>query len=212
MPYQTIFFDLDDTLYGKETGVWQSTRKRIELYMQEHMGMPVEKVHATRDKYLAEYGSTLRGLYLNHHIDPEEYLVYVHDVPIEKMLSPNPKLAEMLSRLPQQKWIFTNASVAHARRVLEALGIGAHFEGIIDVKAMEYHSKPNAKAYEVALRQISPRGAAGALFVDDQGVNLSPAKGLGAGTVLIGSQPHPAADYFIKSVEDLISAVPALVE
>lgn len=213
MKIDTIFFDLDDTLYSKDSGVWQIVRSRIESYMRERLNIPKDKISALREEYLTTYGTSLRGLSINYKIDPDDYLVYVHDVPIEEMIRPNSKLTKMLSQLPQNKWIFTNASLAHARRVLAALGVSSHFAGIIDIKAMSYRSKPDAASYALALEKINGREASSSLFVDDQGANLEPAKKLGATTVLVGSrEPHPAADHSISSVTELLLAIPGLVE
>jgi len=211
--YQTIFFDLDDTLYNKESGVWQAVRARIEMYMHERLGIPWADIPALRNEYLQNYGTTLRGLSTRYQIDVDDYLVYVHDVPIEDMIPANPELAEMLARLPQRKWVFTNASLAHARRVLSALGISAQFDGILDIHAMAYHSKPDAGVYRLALETAGERQASHSLFIDDRWANLEPAKKMGAGTVLVGnSEPYPAADRCIARVEDLLVALPSLVE
>lgn len=211
---QTIFFDLDGTLYPDVTGgVWEALRGRIEMYMYERIGIPKAKVAALRDSYLKRYGTTLRGLTTDYSIDPDEYLVYVHDVPIEEMIRPNGKLGDLLSKLQQRKWVFTNSSLEHSRRVLTALGIGAHFDGIVDIKAMSYRNKPETSSYILALERAGKQNAESSLFVDDQGVNLEPAKHFGASTVLVGSrEPHPAADKSIAKVEELLAAMPGLIK
>ncbi|MEX1246848.1 MAG: pyrimidine 5'-nucleotidase [Anaerolineales bacterium] len=213
MSINTIFFDLDDTLYPRNSGVWEAVRSRIESYMRERLRIPRSKIGALRQEYLTTYGSSLRGLMDNYNIDPDDYLLYVHDVPIEEMIRPSAKLARMLSRLPQSKWVFTNASLAHARRVLSALGASRHFAGVLDVKAMSFRSKPDADSYRLALDTAGQNRAATTLFVDDQAANLQPAKTLGAATVLVGThEPHPAADHSIAAVEHLLTALPGLVE
>jgi putative hydrolase of the HAD superfamily len=209
--YQTIFFDLDNTLYTKESGVWQAMLARIEEYMRVSVGIPVNQIPIVRKSYLERYGTSLRGLLADYQIDAEDYLDFVHDVPIETLIQPNPALGEMLAKLPQQKWIFTNSSRAHSKRVLAALGVVAYFEGVIDTKAMGYRSKPDAAVYTLAFQQVGGDPAS-ALFIDDQGVNLVPARNQGAGTVLVGSETHPAADLIIDRVEDLLLKLPALVE
>lgn len=207
----TIYFDLDDTLYRKDSGAWQAMLGRIEQYMREEMHIPAEDVPVKRKGYLEKFGTSLRGLMNDYQIDPEHYLVYVHDVPIETILKPNPALDNMLAKLPQRKWIFTNSSQAHSQRVLRALGISDHFEGIIDVKAMGYRSKPDTAVYQLALDTLgAPAGSS--LFIDDSVSNLQAAKNLGARTALVGSQPHPAADHVVEYAEDLLSVMPALVE
>lgn len=214
MKTETIFFDLDGTLYPDvKGGVWEAMRVRIEMYMHERVGIPKSKVAELRANYLGRFGTTLRGLTMDYDIDPDEYLVYVHDVPVEEMIRPNGKLADLLSRLLQRKWIFTNSSLEHSRRVLAALGVAAHFDGIVDIKAMSFRNKPEPSSYTLALQRAGLVGAETALFVDDQGANLEPAKQLGAGTVLVGSrEPHPAADRSIATVEELLVAMPRLIE
>ncbi len=211
---QTIFFDLDGTLYPDVSGgVWEALRARIEMYMHERVGIPKSKVAALRDTYLKRYGTTLRGLTTDYGVDPDDYLVFVHNLPIEQMIRPNGKLGDLLSKLRQRKWVFTNSSLEHSRRVLAALGISAHFDGIVDIKAMGYRNKPEPGSYILALDKAGKQTAESALFVDDQGVNLEPAKQLGANTVLVGSrEPHPAADRSIATVEELLVAMPALIE
>jgi putative hydrolase of the HAD superfamily len=211
---QTIFFDLDGTLYPDvQGGVWDAMRQRIELYMQHRVGIPKSKVRDLRDSYLARYGTTLRGLYLDYQIDPDDYLVFVHDIPIEEMIRPNGKLGDLLSRLSQRKWIFTNSSLEHSRRVLAALGISAHFDGIIDIKAMNFRNKPELRSYTLAFERAGLTEAMSSLFVDDQPNNLDPAKKLGAGTILVGSrEPHPSADCSIARIEELLLAMPTLIE
>ena len=213
MKTRLIFFDLDDTLYRRESGVWQAIRGRIESYMRQRLHIPKSRVASLRAAYLATYGSSLRGLMENYQVDPDDYLLFVHDLPIEAMLRPSANLAKMLSMLPQRKWVFTNASLAHARRVLASLGVSQHFAGIVDIKALGYRNKPEEDTYRQALKAAGEEDPAAALFVDDQGVNLEPAKKLGAGTVLVGTrEPHPAADYSILAVELLPEAISGLVE
>lgn len=136
----------------------------------------------------------------------------MHQIPIESLISLNPELERMLAQLPQQKLVFTNSSQTHAWRVLRALGVEAHFAEVIDVKAMQFRSKPDPAAYQLALERGGVPAAA-ALFVDDIPVNLQAARELGAATALVGSQaPHPAADVSVACAELLLEAWPALVE
>lgn len=207
----TIFFDLDDTLYRKDSGVWQAMLARIEQYMHERAGIPLEQVPVVRKHYLQHYGTSLRGLMHHYEIDAEDYLIYVHDVPIEEMITANAALDDMLAELPQRKLIFTNSSAAHAGRVLHALGIERHFGDIIDVKAMQFRSKPDPAAYRLALQRGGASGET-SLFVDDQAKNLQAAKALGAATALVGDGPQPGADRWMEHAEGLLAAWPALVE
>jgi putative hydrolase of the HAD superfamily len=213
MHIETIFFDLDDTLYPRESGVWPAILERMEQYMRAEVGIPAEQVRPLRERFRGQYGTTLRGLHHEYQIDPEDYLGYVHEIPVEALLKPNPALAAMLERLPQRKWIFTNSSVAHSRRVLAALGMNGSIEGIIDTTAMNYQSKPAVEVYQLALELAGGKPAANCLYLDDLPRNLEPAHAQGIGTVLVGSrEAHPAADFSILAADELLQALPWLVE
>ena len=206
-------FDLDDTLYPASSGLWAVLVMRMEQYMVERLGIAPQQVPEMRRRYLAGFGSTLNGLRHEYQVDVIEYLAFVHDVALEKFIQPQPRLAEMLGRIPLQKVIFTNADAPHARRVLAALGVANHFPLIIDIHTMEFFNKPEARAYQTALRLTGAR-AGECIFVDDRLANLRPAAELGMTTVLVhdggGEGEAPAGiDFQIASVlevEPIIAA------
>jgi len=115
----TLLFDLDDTLYHPSSGVWQAIGERINRFMAERVGIPAERVAALREQYFVTFGTTLNGLRANHGVDPEEYLAFVHDIPLDRLLAEDLQLQGMLALLPQRKVIFSNADRAHAQRVLQ---------------------------------------------------------------------------------------------
>ena len=39
MKFTTIFFDLDDTIYPHESGLWEAIKARISQYMHEELGI-----------------------------------------------------------------------------------------------------------------------------------------------------------------------------
>ncbi len=199
---RVALIDLDDTLYGPETGLWPAIGLRIERFMIEAMGLAAGTVPALRRRYFETYGTTLNGLVAEHGIDPAEYLKYVHDLPLERFLSPSPALDEMLARMPLTKAIFTNADAAHARRVLAQLGVAGHFDTIVDIAALDYQCKPEPAAYARALAMV---GAAAdeCLYADDSLRNLIPARALGMTTVLVGPQPAHGVDFAIPSILEL---------
>ena len=55
--------------------------------------LPVEEVDILRRNYFEQYGTTLRGLQIHHQVDTDEYLAYVHDLPLEKLPSALPRAA-----------------------------------------------------------------------------------------------------------------------
>jgi putative hydrolase of the HAD superfamily len=221
MRYTTLFFDVDDTLYPNRTGLWSAIRARMGLYMTERLGMTPEQAAALRHKYFTTYGTTLRGLQKFHHVDADEYLAYVHDLPLDQYLDPAPELRQILLSLPQRRWVFTNADDRHARRVLARLGISDCFEGMVDLRAMAFACKPEAKAFERALALAGLQDCQGCILFDDAPANLQGAKAFGFTTVLVGSDGAgrgdlPAAendhhaDCSIHSLLELPQAMPDL--
>lgn len=204
--------DLDETLYGPETGLWTALRDRINTYMIDRLGLAPDTVPALRESYYRRYGTSLTGLQHDYQVDARDYLDYVHDLPLADYLQPSPALSGMLARLPLQKIIFTNADAPHAQRVLQQLGITRHFSRIIDIYTLEFVNKPRPEAYSRALRLIGAE-ASECLFADDAWRNLLPARELGMLTVLVNSEssaPANSVDYHIPNILNLERVVAGL--
>jgi len=200
----TLLFDLDDTLYPPSSGVWQAIGERINRFMTERVGVPVDRVAAMREEYFRAFGTTLNGLRANHGVDPDEYLLFVHDIPLDQMLKDDPALRAMLAALTQRKVIFSNASRAHAQRVLQRLGVEECFEQIIDIRATDLVNKPDPDSYQRALGLLGERRARRCMIIDDQLRNLMPAKSLGMQTVWVHPQGgEHGVDHHIASILDL---------
>jgi putative hydrolase of the HAD superfamily len=211
MNYTTLFFDLDDTLYPAGNGLWEEIQNRMNRYITDRLNIPPEKTAGLRKHYYLTYGTTLRGLQHNHRVDPDEYLAFVHDLPLDRYLRPDPPLRELLGRLPQKKWIFTNSDKFHAGRVLKTLDLSGCFDGIIDIYALDYSCKPEPAAYQRALSLAGKIEPDCCIFFDDSPRNLGPARELGITTILVGRDgPDPAACLSIPSLFDLPEKMPEL--
>jgi putative hydrolase of the HAD superfamily len=199
--YSCLFFDLDDTLYPRTSGIWELIRKRIDVYLIEVMDFSKDEVPELRHRLWAQYGTTLRGLQAEYNVDMADYLAFVHDVPIDSAIAPDPILEQSLANLPQRKFIFTNADKSHAQRVLQRLGIAPLFEDIIDIYAQAPHCKPQQEAFTIALRAAGtpPENC---LMVDDAPRNLEAARSFGMMTVSIGEHIHDASPH-IENIHDL---------
>jgi putative hydrolase of the HAD superfamily len=199
-----IFFDLDDTLYPPSRGVWSEIALRINRYMVERSGIPEPEVDALRKRYFSEFGTTLNGLRAERGVDPLDYYRFVHDLPLERLLEPDPALRTMLRALSQKKFIFSNADRPYILRVLSRLGIADCFDGIIDIFATDFACKPMEASYQIALTLAgSPRPKECAL-VDDLPRNLKPAAEMGMTAVLVGGKfPSASERYQIDSIYHL---------
>jgi putative hydrolase of the HAD superfamily len=196
-----IFFDLDDTLYPPERGMWAQIGLRIDRYLVDRTGIPESEAESVRRRYFAEYGTTCNGLRAEHRVDPQDYYRFVHDIPLEQYLGPDPALREMLDSIPQRKFIFSNADRAYILRVLTVLGVAQKFEGIVDIFATGFACKPMEAAYRIALEKAGSPPAERCMLVDDLPRNLVPARSLGWTTVLVHTRsPDGLAHFQIESI------------
>lgn len=178
-------------------------RQRIELFMTEEMHFSDEEVRELRYRLFKQYGTTLRGLQVEYGVDMALYLSYVHDVPIDDVLEPDPILEQALSALPLRKYIFTNSDRTHAQRITERMGIAHLFEGTIDIIAMIPHCKPQPEAFAIALAACGEPPER-CLMVDDSPHNLDAARALGMTTVSIGEYTHDASPH-IETIHELFT-------
>jgi putative hydrolase of the HAD superfamily len=185
-----LIFDLDNTLYPAEKQLFGLIDVRINRYMTEIVGIPAPQVDGLRREYWRLYGVTLQGLVRHHGIDPEDYLLYVHDVDVASRLGPDLVLREVLARLPQRKAVFTNGSLCHANRVLAALGIEDMFEKIYDIRVAAYQPKPFPEPYHAVLDELGATPER-CIMIEDSRDNLQTAKKLGMGTILVGAGQTP---------------------
>lgn len=179
-----FIFDLDNTLYPPEVLLWKRVDDRIERYVQKRLRVDPVEAYSVRRRYLWEFGTTLQGLMRHHGVEPEEYLDYVHDLPIGEIVPPRPELSAMLSALPGRKVVFTNGSASYAERVLAALGVRDRMDDIFGIEFMDYRAKPSPYPYAKLLR-ATRCAARDALLCEDLRENLLPARELGIYTVLV---------------------------
>ena len=213
MHFKSLYFDLDDTLYPASSGLWAAIRERMNAYMQRLMDLPIPEIVSLRQSYLEKYGTTLRGLQAHYIVNADEYLAFVHDLPLEQFIHPDPSLRTLLLSLPQRRWIFTNSDNNHANRVLNILGITDCFDGIIDIRAIEFACKPDKIAYQRALAITGDDDPAQCVIFDDALRNLSPARELGFYTILVGKDgTEPLVDRAINSLHELRDCIPELWE
>ena len=198
--FQYILFDLDETIYPKESGLMDVIDGRILLFMTQRAGIPADDAPTKKRIYYQQYGTTLRGLIEEEHVNPQEYLNFIYDINPKDFFGPSPPLNYMLQNVPLSKVIFTNSDAAHSERVLGALQVRGHFDLIIDIQAINFKSKPDPLAYKQALEILNVPGAS-CIMVDDKPRNLMPARDLGMTTILVGDNcTSIAIDYTVPTV------------
>ncbi|WP_127091250.1 pyrimidine 5'-nucleotidase [Aquabacter cavernae] len=180
---ETWVFDLDNTLYPAQHDLWTQLDARMRDYVARFLGVTPEEAFVVQKDYYRRYGTSLRGLMIEHGLDPTPFLAHVHDVDLSG-LDPSPRLAAAIEQLPGVKLVYTNGSERHAQNVLDRLGLGGHFAAVHDIVAAEFHPKPTEEAYLRFLRAHGVAPDRAAMF-EDLARNLEVPHRLGMATVLV---------------------------
>ena len=177
----TWIFDLDNTLYPASSNLFARVSKRMTYFIQKEFQLEEEPARDLQRKMFRKYGTTMRGLMTEYDMDAEEFLHFVHDIDVSDM-NKDLELAELLSKLPGRRLIYTNGSVPHAKRITGQLGIEHLFEDIFDIVASRFVPKPAPEPYDEMINKfkVDPKRS---LMVEDMAKNLRPAADLGMITV-----------------------------
>jgi putative hydrolase of the HAD superfamily len=179
----TWVFDLDNTLYPHHVNLWQQVDGRIRDFVAARLKVEAAEAFRIQKDYYRRYGTTMRGMMTEHGISADEFLAYVHDID-HSPLEPNPAMGQALAQLPGRKLILTNASVAHAEKVLERLALGVEFDGVFDIISAEFEPKPARQTYRRFLDLHDVDATRAAMF-EDLARNLATPHELGMTTVLV---------------------------
>ena len=193
-------FDLDNTLYDPSVRLFDQIEVRMTAYVMSQLGVDQSEANRLRQHYWKSYGTTLAGLMREHHLDPEPYLIDVHDIDFGA-LSPAPDLRAAISALPGRRIVYTNGSAPYAGRVIAARGLSGLFDAVYGVEHAHYRPKPEREAFETifATDRLDPTRAA--MFEDDVR-NLAAPHALGMRTVHVAEKPEPA-DHIHHHTTDL---------
>ena len=177
----TWIFDLDNTLYPASSNLFARVSKRMTYFIQKEFQLEEGPARDLQRKMFRKYGTTMRGLMTEYDMDAEEFLHFVHDIDVSDM-NKDLELAELLSKLPGRRLIYTNGSVPHAKRITGQLGIEHLFEDIFDIVASRFVPKPAPEPYDEMINKfkVDPKRS---LMVEDMAKNLRPAADLGMITV-----------------------------
>ncbi|MEM6587723.1 MAG: pyrimidine 5'-nucleotidase [Pseudomonadota bacterium] len=182
----TWVFDLDNTLYPPRIRLFDQIERRMTQYVMDALGVDRPKADYLRMHYWKAHGTTLAGLMAEHGVDPDPYLVAVHDINFD-VLPPDPELAARLAGLPGRRVVYTNGSAPYAERVIEARGLSGLFDAIYGVEHAGYRPKPERAAFDAVFTRdgIDPKRAA---MFEDEPRNLEVPHAMGMRTVLIAPE------------------------
>ena len=173
----TWIFDLDNTLYSADSGIFQQVHRLMGEFISKNLNVDLTEAKKLQSKYYKQHGTTLRGMIDNHGTNPDYFLEEVHKLDYS-IVGPNDLLNRELKKLKGRKIIYTNANKQHVINVLERIDLTNFFDEIFDIKMANYIPKPEIKPYEqiIDLFNINPKSSA---MFDDIAKNLVSAKKVG---------------------------------
>ncbi|KAF8313393.1 pyrimidine 5-nucleotidase [Clavulina sp. PMI_390] len=219
-----VWFDIDNTLYSRGSGIIELMGKRIHDYFVG-LGLSDAEAHKLHMEYYTQYGLAIRGLAQHRAIDPLDFDAKCDGgLPLDTILQPTPALSRLFDDIDVSKariWALTNAYKTHAGRVLSLLGIAHHFESIIycNYEDPNFSCKPEPQFYESALAAAGSSNTSQCYFIDDSLVNVRAAKALGWKSCvyyqeLLDPKTTPATpqsvgvDHVVHSLDELRSVWP----
>jgi putative hydrolase of the HAD superfamily len=179
----TWIFDLDNTLYSADSGIFQQVHDLMGKFVSKHLNVERKKAKEIQRKYYKQHGTTLRGMMDNHGVDPEYFLKEVHKLDYS-IVDSNKKLNEELKKLKGRKIVYTNANLQHALDVLDRIELSNFFDYIFDIKMANYIPKPDLQPYKQIIKDFNLNPSTSAMF-DDIAKNLVPAKKVGFTSIWI---------------------------
>lgn len=212
---ETWIFDLDNTLYPVTKKLLADIDRHIGAFVADFLGVDREEARRIQKQYFRDYGLTLKGLMVEHGLDPARYFDHMNRDDLYDM-TPAPELASAIARLPGRKLIYTNASAGHTSMVLERLGMAHAFEAVFDITAADYVPKPHPESLEVLCGRygVAPPHAC---MVDDIARNLAPAAALGMATVWLETDAEwatydPPGPHVQHTTRDLLAFLRAVLD
>ena len=181
---ETWVFDLDNTLYRVPPPMYAELDRRMRDFVSEFLGVDGDAAYAIQKEYFRKFGLTLRGLMVDHGLDPRVYETRMGGGLDYSGLKPDRRLQDAIAALDGRKVIYTNAFASHARLVLDILSLSDQFDAVYDIEAAGYRPKPAIESY----RDLCDRygiDARRAVMVDDIPHNLEPAAEMGMTTVWV---------------------------
>ena len=201
---KNFVFDLDETLYSPEVPIMKIVGDKINEYMHKYLHMKEEEIPTKRKYYKSSYGTTLYGLMKEYDIDPEEFLLYVHNIGYDKVIKRDIKLKRELAKLQGSIFIYTNASKNHAKCVLKQLGVEEYFEDIISIEDTDYIPKPTIEGFQKFINKVGI-DCKKSVFIENSSANLHTAKLINMQTAIVWDKYINCKDfdYYLETIYNI---------
>ncbi|WP_306115241.1 MULTISPECIES: pyrimidine 5'-nucleotidase [unclassified Roseovarius] len=196
----TWVFDLDNTLYPPEARLFDQIEVKMTEYVMATLRVDRAEADHLRNKYWHEHGTTLAGLMNEHGIDPDPYLIEVHEISLDH-LEPDAELNTRIRALPGRKIVYTNGCAPYAERVIAQRGLAGAFDAVYGVEHAGFLPKPQQQAFDAVFTRdgIAPQRAA---MFEDEARNLKAPHAMGMRTVHVAPEAQ-ALDHVHHHTDDL---------
>ena len=194
----TWVFDLDNTLYPASCKLFDQMHVRMLDFIRLRLKVDHHEAARLRREYYMKHGTTLRGLMLEHNMEPTDFLEYVHDIDYNAVQY-DAILRNALTKLPGRKLVFTNGTTGHAGRVLQRLGVEQHFEAVFDIVDSDYIPKPARPPYDKFAGLYAVDGSCTAFF-EDLPENLETPHAMGMTTILVSSGGNKSNNAYVNHI------------
>lgn len=197
---------MDNTLYPRSSGLLAHLDQQINAYLRDVLKISEDAVDGLRQRYVREYGTTLRGCQIEYGVDPVDYVTKTHNIDQRQFVAPDEKVERALRELPGTKMVFSNSPMLHVASTLRALNLTHMFERVYTIEFLEYEGKPGRAAYDRVLTDLSADPEQ-CVMVEDTPANLVVPHQIGMATVLVSDDlcTRPKyVDHVVQRLPDLL--------
>ena len=161
-------FDLDNTLFDAN----RSTFPVIEQLMLRYLtSVESEKRESASDKmqrYLQQYGATVKGLIVEHGIEPSDFLEKTHPVgALMKGIEQDLSLRRKLLKFKGHRVLISDGPTHYVHAALKALGVAHLFSTVLGIETFKYICKSDVEYFKRLLSMLKC-AARRAVYLDDR--------------------------------------------
>ena len=70
-----LLIDLDNTIYSETEAIFSQIDLKMKSFISSELNVSLENAYVIQKKYFLKYGTTLRGLMMNHNVKPTYFLI-----------------------------------------------------------------------------------------------------------------------------------------
>ncbi len=201
----TWLFDLDNTLYSPDLGIFKQIDVKMKRFISKELKVSEKQAFQIQKKFYKNYGTTLYGLMKYHNTDPEEFLKFVHNIDFTN-LKKCEDLRKKIKNLPGKKFIYTNGNYEYAKKILNSLGITNVFSDIFDIRKANFFPKPMKTSLNKLIKNYNlvPKEI---VYFDDLDKNLKSAFLKGITTIHISKDNSKKSSYIDFRFRTIINAL-----